>query len=235
MWHALMECDLHFVHFHAHPSVSTQPPRAYSDASVTLNCHAGGVYGNLRRLRGGSESMSRSLSPPYTIHASSRALSLTACRGRSLRLETLPATEVVGFPNHRSEKPQAPVAERGKSRSRLHTQEEAMGSRTRTSYEWHTLAVLEHALREVHLALKAHDPYRDWEKDDPDLTRALAEKLMDLVDAGVKDSNELRDKALKSLSLERASCLRPGASSLKARWRRRGAGEGHAVGSVFEL
>jgi hypothetical protein len=84
-----------------------------------------------------------------------------------------------------------------------------MGSRTRTSYEWHTLAALEHALREVCEVLKAHDPYRDWEKDDPDLTRALAEKLMDLIDAGVKDPNELRDKALKSLSLESAVAFGP--------------------------
>jgi hypothetical protein len=84
-----------------------------------------------------------------------------------------------------------------------------MGSRTRTSYDWHTLAALGHALREVHLVLKAHDPYRDWEKDDPDLTRALAEKLMDLVDAGVKDPNELRDKALKSFSLDSAVAFGP--------------------------
>jgi hypothetical protein len=91
-----------------------------------------------------------------------------------------------------------------RSRSRLHTQgEEAMRFRTRTSYDWHTLGTLKHALIEVHLVLKAHDPYRDWEKDDPDLTRALAEKLMDLVDAGMKDPNELRDKALKSLSHDR--------------------------------
>ena len=76
-----------------------------------------------------------------------------------------------------------------------------MGSRTRTSYDWHTLGALEHALREVCEVLKAHDPYRDWEKNDPDLTGTLADKLMDLIDAGVKDPNELRDKTLKSLSL----------------------------------
>ena len=84
-----------------------------------------------------------------------------------------------------------------------------MGSRTRTGYEWHTLAALEHALRDVQLALKAHDPYRDWEKNDPDLTRTLAEKLMDLIDAGVKDPNELRDKTLKSLSLSSAVAFVP--------------------------
>ena len=79
-----------------------------------------------------------------------------------------------------------------------------MSSRTHTGYDWHTLAALEHALRDVQLALKTHDPYRDWEKDDPDLTRALAEKLMDLIDAGVKDPDELRDKALKNLPLDSA-------------------------------
>ena len=71
------------------------------------------------------------------------------------------------------------------------------------SYDDATLDALEEALRDVWQVLKAHDPYPDWQED-PDLKAALAEKLMALVDSGVRDSQELRNKTLQSLSLGRA-------------------------------
>jgi hypothetical protein len=39
--------------------------------------------------------------------------------------------------------------------------------------------------------------------------KTVIEKLMDLIDAGVKDPNELRDKTLKSLSLASAVAFVP--------------------------
>jgi hypothetical protein len=79
-----------------------------------------------------------------------------------------------------------------------------MGSRNPPrSYDDATLVALEEALRDVWQVLKAHDPYPDWQED-PDLKRALAEKLMALADSGVRDSQELRSKTLQSLSLGRA-------------------------------
>ena len=51
--------------------------------------------------------------------------------------------------------------------------------------------------------LKAHDPYRDWDND-PDFRRGLAEKLMDLADAGVTERQELRSRVLASCDLKLA-------------------------------
>jgi len=64
-----------------------------------------------------------------------------------------------------------------------------------------TLLALEQALRDVCQILKARDPDRDWDKD-AEVQQALAEKLMDLVDTGVKDPRELCTRLLKSFDLD---------------------------------
>jgi hypothetical protein len=63
------------------------------------------------------------------------------------------------------------------------------------SYDETVLQALEQALKDVWQVLKAHDPCRDWDKD-PDFRRGLAEKLMDLADAGVTERQELRSRVL---------------------------------------
>ena len=69
------------------------------------------------------------------------------------------------------------------------------------SYDETTLQALEQALRDVWQVLKAHDPFRDWNKD-ADFRRSLAEKLMDLADAGVTEPQELRTRILASCDLK---------------------------------
>jgi len=69
------------------------------------------------------------------------------------------------------------------------------------SHDETTLCVLEQALRDVCQVLKAHDPDRDWDKD-AEVQRALAEKLMDLADAGVRDPRELCNRMLQSFDLD---------------------------------
>ena len=64
-----------------------------------------------------------------------------------------------------------------------------------------TLLALEQALRDVCQVLKARDPNRNWEKD-AEVQQALAEKLMDLVDSGVRDPRELCSRMLKSFDLD---------------------------------
>jgi hypothetical protein len=64
-----------------------------------------------------------------------------------------------------------------------------------------TLVALEQALRDVCQVLKAHDPDRDWDKD-AEVQQALAEKLMDLADAGVRDPRELCSRMLQSFDLD---------------------------------
>jgi hypothetical protein len=64
-----------------------------------------------------------------------------------------------------------------------------------------TLVALEQALRDVCQVLKAHDPDRDWAKD-AEVQQALAEKLMDLVDTGVRDPRQLCSRLLKSFDLD---------------------------------
>jgi hypothetical protein len=78
-----------------------------------------------------------------------------------------------------------------------------MGSQYPPSfYDDETLAVLEQALRDVWRVLKAREPYPNWENN-PDLTRHLAFKLMSLADAGVRDPEELRSRALEGFPLVR--------------------------------
>jgi hypothetical protein len=64
-----------------------------------------------------------------------------------------------------------------------------------------TLVALEQALRDVCQVLKAHDPDRDWDKD-AKVQQALAEKLMDLADTGVRDPRELCRRMLQSFDLD---------------------------------
>ena len=71
----------------------------------------------------------------------------------------------------------------------------------RKSYDEMTLQALEQALKDVWQVLKAHDPFRDWDKD-TDFRRGLAEKLMDLADAGVTEPQEFRSRVLASGDLK---------------------------------
>ena len=64
-----------------------------------------------------------------------------------------------------------------------------------------TLVTLEQALRDVCQVLKAHDPDRDWNQD-AEVQQALAEKLMDLADAGVRDPKELCTRMLQGFDLD---------------------------------
>jgi hypothetical protein len=68
------------------------------------------------------------------------------------------------------------------------------------SYDDATIDALEEALRDVWQVVKAHDPYPDWQED-PEMKRALAEKLMALADSGVRDSQEIRRKTIQSFGL----------------------------------
>lgn len=68
------------------------------------------------------------------------------------------------------------------------------------SYDEQILNNLEQALREVWQVLRAHSPYKDWDKD-IDLKKSLAYHLMDLADSGITDAHELRNRALESFDL----------------------------------
>jgi len=68
------------------------------------------------------------------------------------------------------------------------------------SYDETTLQALEQALRDVWQVLKAHEPFRDWDKDE-EFKTGLASKLMILADAGVTDPQELRSRVLASCDL----------------------------------
>jgi hypothetical protein len=65
------------------------------------------------------------------------------------------------------------------------------------NYDEKTLLALEKALKDVWEVLKAHNPYKDWDKDS-ELKKSLAQKLMALADAGVIDPQELRSRTLES-------------------------------------
>ena len=69
------------------------------------------------------------------------------------------------------------------------------------SHDETTLIALEQALKDVWQALEAHDPDRDWDKD-ADFRRGLADKLMDLADAGVTQPQEFRSRVLASCDLK---------------------------------
>ncbi len=71
---------------------------------------------------------------------------------------------------------------------------------SRGAYDEATLSMLKQVFSDVWTVLKAHDPIREWEKDD-EMRTSVARSLMTLVDAGVSDPNELRGKTLGSLPL----------------------------------
>ena len=71
----------------------------------------------------------------------------------------------------------------------------------RKNHDETALVALEQAFRDVCQVLRAHDPDRDWDKD-AEVQQALAEKLMDLVDAGVRDPKELCSRMLESFELD---------------------------------
>ena len=70
------------------------------------------------------------------------------------------------------------------------------------SYDETTLLALEEALRDVWDVVKARDLFRDWDKDS-ELKQAVAAKLMDLVDIGISDPQELRSRTLEIFDLAR--------------------------------
>jgi hypothetical protein len=70
-------------------------------------------------------------------------------------------------------------------------------------YDDETLFALEKALRDVWQVLKARAPYPKWDAD-PELKKALAERLMALADSGVRDPHELSNRILQSLLLGRS-------------------------------
>jgi hypothetical protein len=69
------------------------------------------------------------------------------------------------------------------------------------SYDEATLLALEQALRDVWQVLEAHDFYRNSDRDDECKTN-LARTLMALADAGVRDPQQLRARALETLDLD---------------------------------
>jgi hypothetical protein len=74
-----------------------------------------------------------------------------------------------------------------------------MGSRYGSrSYDQATLAALEQAFCDAWAVLEARNPVRDWIKDGQ-LSFALSEKLMALVNKGITKPEELCRRALKSL------------------------------------
>ena len=70
----------------------------------------------------------------------------------------------------------------------------------RGAYDEVTLSTLNQVFKDVWSVLQAHDPFREFEKNDEAKT-SVARSLMVLVDAGVSDPDELRKRALESLPL----------------------------------
>jgi hypothetical protein len=70
----------------------------------------------------------------------------------------------------------------------------------RGAYDEVTLSTLNQVFKEVWSVLQAHDPFREFEKDDEAKT-SVARSLMALIDGGVSDPDELRKKALENLPL----------------------------------
>jgi hypothetical protein len=66
-----------------------------------------------------------------------------------------------------------------------------------------TLSAIEQAKREVWTSLQASDPTRDWLKDG-ELRTVVANRLVDLAEAGVTDADELSRRVRETLSLCRA-------------------------------
>jgi hypothetical protein len=77
-----------------------------------------------------------------------------------------------------------------------------MASQHPPSYDDMRLHALEHALRDVWMVLKAHDPCGDWDNNS-ELKRQVARTLMALADTGVTDPQELRSRTLECFDLKR--------------------------------
>ena len=65
-------------------------------------------------------------------------------------------------------------------------------------YDEDTLDILRKVFSDVCIILKAHDPLREWEKDD-EVRTSVALSFVNLVDAGVIDPVVLRKEALDRL------------------------------------
>lgn len=65
-------------------------------------------------------------------------------------------------------------------------------------YDTTRLMALEMAMNSVWSTLQAHDPLRDWSKDD-ELKTLLAKKIMAIAETGVLDPQEVRAKALNDM------------------------------------
>jgi hypothetical protein len=72
---------------------------------------------------------------------------------------------------------------------------------SRRIYSYTTLFALEQAMRDVWEVLKAHAPCSDWDKD-PGLQNTLAEMMLDLVNSGVTDPQELRSRILENFDFK---------------------------------
>jgi hypothetical protein len=88
-------------------------------------------------------------------------------------------------------------------------------------YDNETLFALEEALRDVWQVLKVRAPYPNWDPD-PELKKALAERLMALADSGVRDPHELSNRTLQSLLLGRPTEWPPNAADGSKQKPRRG-------------
>jgi hypothetical protein len=98
--------------------------------------------------------------------------------------------------------PQAPVAERVKSRSRLQHREGGMRPQfhQRDLYELKTLEAVNQAFDDIWNTLREDDPFRDH-AEDRELKTVIGQKLTTLVGDGVTDARQLRKLTLESLLL----------------------------------
>ena len=69
------------------------------------------------------------------------------------------------------------------------------------TYDEETLIALEQAIRDIQQVLKARDPSHDWDRDS-EFQQGLALTLLNLVDAGVTDPQELCRRALTKFDLK---------------------------------
>ena len=67
-----------------------------------------------------------------------------------------------------------------------------------------SLLILDHVLYDVLTALKAREPFHDWERDG-ELKSSLAKKLKGLASTGIIDPAELARRALESIPFDRTA------------------------------
>ena len=68
---------------------------------------------------------------------------------------------------------------------------------TNQLYAKKTMFALEEALKDIWQVLKARNLHKDWDQD-PEIQDHITRTLIELVDTGVVDSQELRNKTLAS-------------------------------------